>query len=65
MVHIQAGLMTLRHFAEFIRASRVTTLMVAGNRESRQPSIGERVERYLIAAFGLLRNRLRPTAYTI
>jgi hypothetical protein len=50
-VHVQAGLTTPRHIAEFIRESRVSRLMVAGNRESRDPGIGERVERFVIVVF--------------
>jgi hypothetical protein len=36
--------------------------MIAGNRESRQPGIGERVERFLIIVFESLGTRPRPTA---
>ena len=51
LVYVKTGLTTPRHIAEFIRESRLTTLMVAGNRESRQPGIGERVERFLLIVF--------------
>src|SRR5437763_7735035 len=33
-VHVQAGLTTPRHIAEFVRESRVSRHMIAGNRES-------------------------------
>jgi hypothetical protein len=36
--------------------------MVAGNRESRQPGIGERVERFLIVVFRSLGMEPRPTS---
>jgi hypothetical protein len=38
--------------------------MIAGNRESREPGIGERVERFLIVVFSSLGTTPRPTAYT-
>jgi hypothetical protein len=47
-VHVQAGLTTPRHIAGFVRESRVSRLMIAWNRESREPGIGERVERFLV-----------------
>lgn len=47
-VHVQAGVTTPRHIIDFIRNARVSRLMVAGNRESRDPGIGERVERFLL-----------------
>jgi hypothetical protein len=34
-------LSTPRHTAEFIRKSRVRVLMLAGNRESRQPGVAD------------------------
>jgi len=37
--------------AEFLAQSGVRVLMVAGNRESRQPGIGARVERFLMTVF--------------
>jgi hypothetical protein len=40
-----------RHIIEFIRESRVSRLMIAGNRESRDPGIGARVERFLCVVF--------------
>ena len=60
-VHVRAGLTTPRHIAEFIRESRVSRLMIAGNRESREPGIGERVERFLLVVFKSLGTTPRPT----
>ncbi len=40
--------------AAWIEAEEVGVLNVAGNRESTEPGIGERVERFLIAAFARL-----------
>src|SRR5262249_18518498 len=51
-----------RHIAEFIRESRVSRLMVAGTRESREPGIGEGVERFLILVFKSLATMPRRTA---
>jgi len=62
LVHVQAGLTTPRHITEFIRESRVTRLMIAGNWESQQPGIGERVERFLIVVFKSLETRPRSNA---
>jgi Circularly permutated YpsA SLOG family len=50
-----------RHIADFIRESRVSRLMVAGSRETRDPGIGERVERFLIVVFRSLVTAPRPT----
>jgi hypothetical protein len=58
----QPGLSSWRPVIEFARESRVRILMVAGNRESRDPGIGERVERFLIVVFKALGTRPRPTA---
>ena len=55
-VHVQAGVTTPRHVIEFIRDARVLRLMIAGNRESRDPGIGERVERFLLRVFRSLEN---------
>jgi hypothetical protein len=41
--------------ASWIVAEEVRTLNVAGNRESTEPGIGDRVERFLVAAFRQLR----------
>jgi hypothetical protein len=37
--------------AEVLAQSGVRVLMVAGDRESRDPGIGERVERFLLVVF--------------
>jgi hypothetical protein len=39
--------------------------MIAGNRESREPGIGERVERFLMVVFKSLRTTPRPTAESV
>jgi hypothetical protein len=62
LVFVKPGLTTPRHIADFIRESRVSRLMVAGDRESRAPGIGERVELFLIVVFESLGNPRRPTA---
>src|SRR5262249_31651724 len=54
LVWVKPGLTTPRHIAEFIRESRVTVLMVAGNWESRQLGIGARVEWFLFTVFSSL-----------
>jgi hypothetical protein len=41
--------------ADWLRGQAIRTLLVAGNRESRAPGIGEWVERYLGEVFRLLR----------
>ena len=46
-VHVQAGISTPRIVAMFLRSARVQVVMVAGNRESRAPGIGDRVESFL------------------
>jgi hypothetical protein len=56
-VHGCAGLTAPRQIAEFMRESRVSRLMVAGNRESRDPGIGDRAEWFLIVAFKSLTGR--------
>jgi hypothetical protein len=53
-VHVLAGLRTPRIIAEDLAQSGVRVLLVAGNRESRQPGIGLRVERFLLSVFTLL-----------
>jgi Circularly permutated YpsA SLOG family len=40
-----------------IEAEEVRVLNVAGNRESTEPGIGERVERFLVEVIGLLAAR--------
>ena len=50
-VWVEPGLFTPRYITEFIREFRIGVRMVGGNRESRQPCIGARVERFLIAVF--------------
>ena len=39
--------------------------MVAGNRESKQPGIGEGVERFLLVVFRALATSPRPTAQSV
>jgi hypothetical protein len=39
------------HIADWIREHKIKVLYVAGNRESREPGIGNRVERFLAAVF--------------
>jgi hypothetical protein len=43
--------------AAWIEAEEVRGLNVAGNRESTEPGIGERVEHFLAAVFGRLGGR--------
>jgi hypothetical protein len=50
-VHVQAGLSTPRMISRFLIEARVSVVMVAGNRESRQPGISGRVERFLCVVF--------------
>jgi hypothetical protein len=45
------SLTTPRHIGGFIGESQISRLMVAGDRDSRDPGIGERVERFLIVVF--------------
>ena len=47
--------------ADFLAEARVRILMVVGNRESKQPGIGERVERFLIIDFKSMEVDPRPT----
>jgi hypothetical protein len=47
LVHVQYRVSTPLHIAEFIRGNRhFKALMIAGNRESRDSGIGDRVERF-------------------
>jgi hypothetical protein len=48
---VKPGLTTPRHIAEFIRESRVTVSMLAGDREGQRPTNGARAERFPITAF--------------
>jgi Circularly permutated YpsA SLOG family len=50
-VHVQAGSSTPRMISRFLIEARVSVLMVDGNRESREPGIGPRVERFLCVVF--------------
>jgi hypothetical protein len=50
-VHVEAGLSTPRMISRFLIETRVSVLMIAGNRESRDPGIGARVERFLCVVF--------------
>jgi hypothetical protein len=61
-VHVQAGLTTPRHIAGFIREIQVSRRMIAGNRESRDPGIGEGDERSLTVFFKAPGTAALPTA---
>jgi hypothetical protein len=61
-LHVQPGVTTPRHVVRFLGDARVSRLMVAGNRESRDPGIGDRVERFLVVVFKSLGTAARPTA---
>jgi hypothetical protein len=45
------------HVAEWIVENKVRVLNVAGNRESRAPGIGDRIERFLADVFRRLGHR--------
>jgi hypothetical protein len=51
------GVTTPSHVARWIREHRIRTLNVAGNRESKAPGIGDRVERFLGRVFRRLGHR--------
>jgi Circularly permutated YpsA SLOG family len=52
LVWVKPGLSTPRHIRQFLTESRhITRLLVAGERESRDPGIGVRVERFLLVVF--------------
>jgi hypothetical protein len=52
LVWVEPGLTTPRQIVGFLAESPyITRLLVAGNRESRDPGIGERVERFLLVVF--------------
>lgn len=51
---ITYGAITPRDVAEWIDGFGVKTLNVAGNRESKSPGIGRRVEKFLIRAFRIV-----------
>jgi hypothetical protein len=51
------GLTRPSDVAAWIKAEEVQVLNVAGNRESTEPGIGERAERFLVAVFGRLAGR--------
>jgi hypothetical protein len=62
-VHIQAGLSRPSHVIGFLReAPYIKRLMIAGDGESPDPGIGERVERFLIVVFKTRGIVARPTA---
>ncbi len=48
---VEAGKTTPRGVIDWIRANNVSTLNVAGNRESRNPGLSARVQRFLHAVF--------------
>jgi hypothetical protein len=51
------GLTRPSDVAAWIEAEEVRVLNAAGNRESTEPGIGERVERFLAAVFRLVAGR--------
>jgi Circularly permutated YpsA SLOG family len=52
LVWVETGRTRPSHVADFLRSSpHFRTVMVAGNRESRAPGIGARVERFLCDVF--------------
>lgn len=51
---VEGGITTPNDVANWARSWRVRRLMVAGNRESSSPGIGERVERFLGRVFRIL-----------
>ncbi len=53
---VAAGVTRPSDLTTWLVVNRVEVLNVAGNRESTQPGIGVRVERFLIAALGRLAN---------
>ncbi len=54
-VHVEEGLSRPSQLATFLREGRhFKVLMIAGNRESKIPGIGDRVERFLGAVFRLI-----------
>jgi hypothetical protein len=63
LVWVKPGITTPRHILGFLaEAPYITWLMIAGNRESRDPGIGERVEQFLIVVFKSLAGIPRPIA---
>ena len=59
LVWVAPGLSRPSHDVGFLRSSpHVRAVMVAGNRESRAPGIGGRVERFLCDVFRRLGHRL-------
>jgi hypothetical protein len=49
LVWVKPGLTTPRHIRGFLAdAPYIKRLLIAGNQESRDPGIGERVERFLL-----------------
>jgi hypothetical protein len=63
LAHIRAGLSRPSHVIGFLReAPYIKRLMIAGNRESRDPGIGDRVERFMLVVFRSLATTPRPTA---
>jgi hypothetical protein len=52
LVHVQDGLTKPSHVVAFLREFKhVKPLMIGGNRESKSPGIGDRVERFLAVVF--------------
>jgi hypothetical protein len=61
LVCVETGLTRPSHVVEFLRSSpHVRTVMVAGNRESRVPGIGARVEQFLSVVFRQLSAGRQP-----
>jgi hypothetical protein len=61
LVWVRPGLTTPRQIFEWLtEAPYITRLLVAGNRASWEPGIGERVERFLLVVFRSLARTQRP-----
>ena len=56
-LRVEEGVTTPRHVARWIREHDIRVLNVAGNRESKAPGIGDRVERFLGQVFKRLGHR--------
>ncbi|MBV8609509.1 MAG: hypothetical protein JO034_18890 [Singulisphaera sp.] len=56
-LRVEEGFTRPSHVAEWIVAHKIKVLNVAGNRESRAPDIGARVERFLADVFRQLGHR--------
>lgn len=54
LFHVQAGITRPTEAAAWVIANRIKVLHVAGNRESSDPGIGARAERFLVATFRII-----------